>query len=185
MEKKKKVRAIIGVIKKWIIGLFWGLCLAYLFCLCLPKVFGLKVGVVKSGSMEPSIATGSVVYVRPNRLETIKTGNVIAFYKEKVTVIHRVVGLDESKEGYVTKGDNNEIQDATPVPFSKVIGKVIFHIPYLGYLYAWIEGKRVLFLWIVLCFSCVSSLKKAVRVRVKTKQGKDSKHETDQISHIE
>lgn len=184
MEKKKKAGAIIGAIKKWIIGLLGGLCFAYLLCLCLPQIFGMKVGVVKSGSMEPSIATGSMVYVRPDHLDEIQAGDVIAFRKETVTVIHRVVGLDESKEGYVTKGDNNEIEDASPVLFSKVIGKVLFHIPYVGYFSAWIEENRGFLFCMVFGFSFAKLLKEAVSVWTKCKHRKDNKHEINQISYI-
>lgn len=184
MKKKRNEGAMLLVIKKWILGLLLGFCLAILLCLCLPKVFGMKVGVVKSGSMEPSIATGSVVYVRPDHLEKIQAGDVIAFRKGTVTVIHRVVRLDESKKGYVTKGDNNEIEDASPVPFSQVIGKVLFHIPYVGCFSVWIEENRLFLLCMFFCFLCAMLLKETVGVKFKRKHRNNNIHEIEQMSYI-
>ena len=95
-----------------------------------PQVF-----VVQSGSMEPSISTGSVVVVR--KAESYAEGDVITFARNNnaTPVTHRIVEITESgnRTQFMTRGDANEDEDSTPVFASRVIGKVLFDIPYVGY----------------------------------------------------
>lgn len=85
---------------------------------------------VTSGSMEPSIRTGSLVYV----YETgeYATGDVVTFSVEGTTVTHRIV--DETAEGYVTKGDTQERADSWTVSRVQIRGEVLVSVPSYGYL---------------------------------------------------
>jgi signal peptidase len=99
--------------------------------------FGWRVDSVFSGSMEPELEVGGVVITRPAAdAEEIKTGDIITFYSplsEKLTS-HRVIAVKEgSSLHFSTKGDANEDADPFSVPVKNVVGKVCFHIPYLGY----------------------------------------------------
>ncbi|EGQ44133.1 MAG: signal peptidase I, archaeal type [Candidatus Nanosalina sp. J07AB43] len=101
--------------------------------------------IVLSGSMEPAIPTGSVVFVDnvPTSQvdERIEEGDVITFSQARdirQTTTHRVV---EKKTGditdsvrFITKGDNNDVRDPEPVVRAEVVGIVLFHIPVLGYI---------------------------------------------------
>lgn len=98
-----------------------------------PRLFGIKPFVVMSGSMEPTIPTGSLVFV-DTRDVNVSTDDVITFSlstgKKSVFVTHRVHAIDES--GLIqTKGDNNKDPDGWLDP-KAVMGTVIFHIPHLG-----------------------------------------------------
>jgi signal peptidase I len=101
-----------------------------------PVPGNFKAKVVKSGSMEPSIPTGGLVFIHPSALYEV--GDVITFGKDTKTQIpttHRIIEI--SGEGpstvFTTKGDANEDPDPTVTRFSDVEGKVIFRVPYLGY----------------------------------------------------
>jgi len=98
--------------------------------------FGWSVDAVVSGSMEPELKVGGVVITRPVDAEEIKTGNIITFYSplsEQLTS-HRAIAVEEgSSLHFQTKGDANEDADPFSVPAENVVGKVCFHIPYLGY----------------------------------------------------
>ena len=48
-------------------------------------------------------------------------------------VTHRIIGIDEEAQQLHTQGDANETEDAAPVAFTNVVGKVFFHLPLLGY----------------------------------------------------
>jgi signal peptidase len=102
-----------------------------------PIPGNIEVKIVQSGSMEPTIKTGALTVVKP--LAKYLVGDVIMFGKDTKTEVpttHRIVA-DEVRSGvfyYTTKGDANEDQDPQPVRQSEVIGKVLFSIPYLGYL---------------------------------------------------
>lgn len=99
----------------------------------LPIPGGVKTFVVQSGSMEPSIGTGSVVVVKG--AESYAVGDVITFgprSKTKPPTTHRILEVKEDGN-FVTKGDANEEEDIRTVSRYEVIGKVIVSIPWVGY----------------------------------------------------
>ena len=68
--------------------------------LTLPKAFGFQMYTVISGSMEPAIPTGSLVYVRYEEPDTIVKDDVIAFYSNNADgsiITHRVVSNSPAK----------------------------------------------------------------------------------------
>lgn len=98
-----------------------------------PRVVGLQTFSVISGSMEPVIPTGSLIYVKEVSVDDVKKNDVISFYgKQGSIVTHRIQQIDS--DGIVTKGDANEDIDLMKVRGSQLIGKVLFSIPLLGYL---------------------------------------------------
>lgn len=107
------------------------------------RLFGLDIYVVLSGSMEPEYKTGSVIYVAEAKPEELEAGDVITFNLDEDTVAtHRIVEVTE-KDGQLafrTKGDANDVEDASAVLASRVIGTPVFSVPYLGYLVAYINS---------------------------------------------
>lgn len=114
--------------------------LAGLLFLILPHA-GISVDVVLSGSMEPGIRTGGLVFTDTRRKEP-KTGDIITYSIQNSRITHRVV----RKEGadLITKGDANEGEDLMPVRADQVLGTVIFTIPFCGYLVDFIKRKTIL-----------------------------------------
>ena len=103
--------------------------------LTLPRLAGLQIFQVVSGSMEPSIPTGSLVYVRQTEPEEVEEKDVIAFYSASDTgavITHRVMNNQVVSGRFITKGDANRSVDVTPVAFDRLIGEVVFQIPMLG-----------------------------------------------------
>lgn len=111
--------------------------LALLFVVSIFPIKGnIQILTVLSGSMEPTIHTGSIVIIKPS--SEYKTGDIITFGKNTKTDIpttHRVIG-ERAQDGsivYSTKGDANNAEDSKEVPKEEIIGKVLFSIPYLGF----------------------------------------------------
>nr|WP_245302011.1 signal peptidase I [Symbiobacterium terraclitae] len=107
----------------------------------MPSVLGYKVLSVLSGSMEPAIKTGDVIIVEPLKPDhEIKEGDVITFRAAdapEMLITHRVVGIvsvNGEPTAYVTKGDNNDAVDLSPVSRSQVVGIQRWRVPYYGYL---------------------------------------------------
>ncbi len=92
---------------------------------------------VATGSMEPNIPVGSVVVVQPVDPATLRFGYIITFKSPEnpdLIVTHRVnkvIGPPEARR-FRTKGDANDEPDLELVPASNVLGRVRFHVPYLG-----------------------------------------------------
>lgn len=110
-----------------------------------PKAFGYEIYTVISGSMEPAIPTGSLVYVKHEQPENVQTDDVIAFYgtdADGSIVTHRVVSNSAAMGTFITKGDANSENDMHPIPYDNYIGTVKRSIPKLGGIFQTItEGK--------------------------------------------
>lgn len=104
--------------------------LAYL-PIALPRLFSYGQYTVVTGSMEPKIPVGSIVYTKSVTAADIEVGDVIAFESYGVTITHRVVGLTEDG-AFITQGDANDSTDFNPVYAQNVLGKVVAHIPVVG-----------------------------------------------------
>ena len=90
---------------------------------------------VLSGSMRPVLDAGDVVIVAKAPADVVNQGDIIQFRKEKVSVMHRVVDIQEWGDSsvFITKGDANEDPDSDPVVPEQVVGKVVFKIPKIGW----------------------------------------------------
>lgn len=100
-----------------------------------PKVMGYHIYDVISESMEPEYPKGCLVLVKPLEPEAVQEGDVITFRMSSssdAVTTHRVVGIEEEQQIFRTKGDANSGQDAEPVTFQRLVGKVVFKIPLLG-----------------------------------------------------
>lgn len=86
---------------------------------------------VATASMEPEIAEGSMVFVRPSE-EYLKGDVITAKLKSGGTFTHRIYFVDEENNQVYTMGDNNSAPDPLPTAYSDIIGKVIFTVPLLG-----------------------------------------------------
>ena len=114
--------------------------------IAIPRAFGLQEYNVISGSMEPTISVGSIVYVKEVDWGQLSEGDIIAFEAGASVVTHRIVEINSSSMLITTKGDANEVNDFTPVAYTNVIGKVVVHFPLYGYIAAWlsqVSGKIV------------------------------------------
>jgi len=139
---------------KAIKGIFWvAIIFAAVFIIFTSlNLFGYQMFVVKSGSMEPKIHTGSVVI--DHKASNYEVGNVITFKipESKDTVTHRIVAINADTTGttYQVKGDANNSPDPDLVPQANVVGKVNFTIPFLGYLIAFIRTLPGLIIFILI-----------------------------------
>lgn len=121
------------------------LALVLVLLLVAPRVFGVHVFTVLSGSMEPSYPVGSLIYVKSVDPFQLKEGDVISFLLDEDTVAtHRIVGIvaddeDESVIRFRTKGDANDAEDGSLVHCRNVVGMPIFTIPKLGFFADYIQ----------------------------------------------
>ena len=102
--------------------------------LALPRFLGYEVYEVISGSMEPAIPVGSVIYVAPLAPEDVQPGDVIAFEDEGSVIVHRVKENRFAVGQFVTKGDANPTEDFDKVPYAALIGRVERHFPMVGHM---------------------------------------------------
>lgn len=106
--------------------------------------------VVVSGSMEPNLHKGDLLFLKGKDPATIKSGtiegkegDIIVFYTQNLPgfesypndpIVHRVIDkYNDSGFFFLTKGDANPIPDPGWVPESHILGVVCGRIPYLGW----------------------------------------------------
>ena len=101
-----------------------------------PLLGHVEVKIVKSGSMEPHIMTGGIVLIR--EASSYREGDVITFASagSVIPTTHRIVGTEvvDGVSQFVTKGDANEERDTALVPPETIKGKVLFTVPYVGFI---------------------------------------------------
>lgn len=109
---------------------------------------------IQSGSMSPTIPTGSIVFVAPEN--SYRLGDIITYKPadsgSKLTTTHRInqVSRDEQGVYYRTKGDANTAPDGAKIYTDRVIGKVYLSIPVIGYIAAFAKTELGLITLVVI-----------------------------------
>ena len=84
---------------------------------------------IQSDSMRDTIYKGDFIIVEEHNIDYLKVGDIIAFFtteQEQVVIkTHRIVKIYEKNgsKSFVTRGDNNQVDDYIPVYPSDIIGK--------------------------------------------------------------
>lgn len=139
------MRAAVGRARRVLLALLLAAVTGLLLALVVvPLAMGWVPLTVLSGSMEPTIPTGSQVVVQPvetpEEAAQLTTGDVITFMPrpdDPTLVTHRVVGVAlraDGAPGFTTQGDNNSAPDEESVTAVQLRGVVKYHVPYAGYL---------------------------------------------------
>lgn len=108
-----------------------------------------RLATVLSGSMRPEIQPGDVEILRPEPIDRLTVGQIVAFVppQDSFTVTHRVVGVARvhGRTYMRTKGDANNVAD--PWGPLQVLGQKIWvvtrTVPKVGYLTVWAKGRTV------------------------------------------
>lgn len=114
--------------------------LAALVLIVLPRVTGSYTYTVLTNSMAPAYPPGTFLVVRPAPFQTLRAGDVITYQIESgrpEVVTHRITSVSSTQQGertFITKGDNNSIEDGRPVLEAQVRGKLFYAVPYIGFL---------------------------------------------------
>lgn len=141
----------------------------------LPLSNNFKILAVLSGSMEPTIHTGSVVLVKP--ASNYHIGDIITFgeiSKTQTPTTHRIseIRLQAGQPRFITKGDANNAPDLKEVSMSEVKGKVLFSIPYAGFVVNFAK-QPIGFLLIIIIPAIVIIIDEARKIYAELKKKKE------------
>ncbi len=105
-----------------------------------PRVIGAVPLTVLTGSMQPLLAPGDLVVVRPVAPEDLAIGDVVTFQPvsdDPTLVTHRITAIAHDDAGAVTavttRGDANGRDDDPLVP-AQVKGRLVYSLPWVGHL---------------------------------------------------
>ncbi|MCM3662570.1 signal peptidase I [Georgenia satyanarayanai] len=111
-----------------------------------PRLLGWAPLTVLSGSMEPTIPTGSQVVISPvTDVGSLEVGDVVTVmpYPDDPTLVtHRIVERSETPAGpaFTTQGDANDVVDPWEVTETQVRGEVRYWVPAAGYVATALSG---------------------------------------------
>jgi len=161
--KKNKRKKVIKYILTPIMAIILLLCIYIAYQKLILKspnieLFGYKVYIVLTGSMEPVIKPNDLVIVKKISQEKLKDGDIITFNANgtNTTVTHRITEKVE-KDGvtyYKTKGDNNNSEDIELVKYEDIQGVYCFKISKIGViLTGGLTGTGVIIVFLILVIS--------------------------------
>ena len=116
-----------------------------------PDFLGYKPFIVLSGSMEPSIMTGDMVFVKETDPDSLKVGDVIAYKSGSAVVTHRIVEVksENGETRYVTQGDANNAADQSLVKPADVEGIYQRRVAGAGHLAMFMQTTTGMILFVV------------------------------------
>ena len=99
-----------------------------------PSFLGYKPFIVLTGSMEPVFYSGDLVMVKEVEADSLQVGDVIAFREGTAVITHRIVQVEGADQElrFITKGDNNNVNDRRPVTVEQLEGVYLYRISKLG-----------------------------------------------------
>lgn len=108
--------------------------------------FGYKAFIITTNSMEPSINHGDAILTKKTKEKDLKEGDVITFNRENESITHRIIRIDEEENVklYVTKGDNNNVEDKKKIKYEDIEGKKVVTFPKIGYIVQAAENQLVI-----------------------------------------
>ena len=130
----KKVLKICANVAAWLIVIFALLITILVFSSSnnngVPQLFGIIPMTVESPSMKPTFDQGDLIFTKEiNDPATLAEGDVISFWTlidgQKVKNTHRIVRIENHSGSlsFITRGDNNPIDDELPAYTADLIGK--------------------------------------------------------------
>ncbi|MCO1340134.1 signal peptidase I [Kocuria polaris] len=112
-------------------------------------VFDVSLLMFKTGSMEPTIPTGSVAVARAVPAADVQVGQIVTVDRPgQLPVTHRITSIEPAEPGsaartFTMRGDAN--RDDDPYPYTvEDVRRVFFHVPHAANVVVWFGNPYVL-----------------------------------------
>lgn len=122
--------------------------------------FGYRWYWISTGSMEPELPIGCLAIVKVIPPEQLRLGDDVTFVTQTSGgdkyVTHRIVEIHEPKDAeekleFVTKGIANPNTDPDPRPANTAVGKVVYHLAYVGIAMAVLRSSLLVIAAMIAC----------------------------------
>lgn len=165
------------------------LCVSYVDDTRMPSVLGYKAYVITTDSMKPTLNKGDIIISKRQKEDKIKQGDIITYIQNGETITHRIIEIKkhEDKNQYITKGDNNTLEDSEKVNYEQIEGVKIIKIPLLGNILSFLKDEIIVLIIIlivlILYFYKITQQEKREERR-KKKEIEDNKYKQKQNNII-
>lgn len=148
-EKIKKLLSIISIIILYNIIL---LCVSYANNANMPGIFGYKAYSITTDSMTPTLRKGDIIISKKQDEDKIKQGDIITYKQNGEIITHRIIGVEnkDDKYQYITKGDNNTLEDLEKVNYEQIEGVKVIKIPLLGNILSFLKDEIIVLIIILI-----------------------------------
>lgn len=146
------------------------------------SVFGYSYYNILTSSMQSTIPRGSFILVKETPGEELQVGDDITFFKNENTIVtHRIIGIqanyeDSGQYGFSTQGTDNPAPDKEITYEGNIIGKVVWHIPVLGFVLEYLANNIQLVIMAVALILALSYFLKIVFTPEKPKEEKATRY---------
>ena len=117
-----------------------------------PSFYIYKAYLISTESMEPELKKGDAIIIKKVSEDQLRVNDIVTFKINGEIITHRIVRIDDvnSEKFYITKGDNNNVEDSDELRFSDIEGKQIIKIPHLGNIVAGLKNGIVIILVVLI-----------------------------------
>ena len=112
----------------------------------IASIAGYSPLTVQTDSMKPAFSSGDLIIIKKCDPDTLEVGDIVTFHtiieNQYALNTHRIKEITEENgiKNYVTKGDNNVLEDTHIITGADIAGKYVTKIPILGKLMNFISG---------------------------------------------
>jgi signal peptidase len=156
-----------------------------------PTVGKYRWMTVLSGSMKPVFNPGDLIVDKKVNTNDLKVGDVVTYmYGGNFLSTHRIVEIskdDKGKPAFKTKGDNNNAVDNQVISSNAIVGKYIFRIPLIGYVFLKLKGlPGIIAIWILFIYVAGMEIYrnvKAYKIKIQEEIQKKIQEEIQEKAH--
>ena len=112
----------------------------------IASIAGFSPLTVQTDSMKPTFSSGDLIIIKKCDPDTLEVGDIITFHtiieNQYALNTHRIKEITEENgiKNYVTKGDNNALEDTHIITGADIAGKYVTKIPLIGKIMNFISG---------------------------------------------
>lgn len=130
-------------------------------------ILGYNAFIITTNSMSPQINQGDLIITTQIKEKDLVKNQVITFKRNEEIITHRIIEIQEisGSKRYITKGDNNNVEDLEKILYSEIEGVQIFRIPYLGKLIILLQNSTCIFILIILLILIYCYLKRKQKIK--------------------
>lgn len=148
----------------------------------LPMPLGFGVGVVLTGSMEPTLSPNDVIIV--TKAGEYKVGDVVVYQTSGTPVTHRLIEIDTEHGTALTQGDANNAADE-PITVSRIKGRVWFAIPFIGAIMQFAKTiPGIVMILVVIFVLLFLTVRSKDEDRQKTEENADLQEQIDELKAV-